>query len=289
MGIAVQSLNQQYQVYRQVIGQVLKDSEKLPSLPSVTLKIRRAISSENTTIEQLAELISKDAALSTLLLKAASSPIYRRAVTPKTLPEVIGLLGFSSVNSLVMLHSVRSVMVLRSPSVKKLFAQTWRRLVVKMSVAGFLAKQLKSVSVDEAQMASMLTEVGALAVLSALLELDAAPDSDTYVSLCRNYSKSLGSILLQKWNVDQQYIDVAKRCGDWADTDGVSVGLLDVVNLSIYYAVKFTNKSASLPAIGELAVYKKLLPEQRRCKHPDWLDVIFDNKADIQALVESFR
>ena len=117
----MQELNHQYQVYRQVIGQVLKDTEKLPSLPSITFKIRRAISAENTTIEQLAELVSKDAALSTLLLKAASSPVYRRAITPKTLQEVIGLLGYSSVNSLVMLHSVRSIVVMSSPSLKKLF------------------------------------------------------------------------------------------------------------------------------------------------------------------------
>jgi len=74
-----------YDVYRRVIYRVLNDTESLPSLPSTTLKIRQAMGEQQTTAESLAKLITKDPALSALLLKSASSPIYKRPVAPNTL------------------------------------------------------------------------------------------------------------------------------------------------------------------------------------------------------------
>ena len=40
--------NQNYNIYSIVINQVLRDQEQLPSLPSLTLKIRTAISDPST-------------------------------------------------------------------------------------------------------------------------------------------------------------------------------------------------------------------------------------------------
>src|SRR5690554_7402073 len=121
----------QYAVYRTVIKHVLSDSERLPSLPTITLRVRKALSEPNTDAQSLAQLIGKDPALSALLMKSASSPFYRRAVAPKTLTEVIALLGFANVNNMVMIHSMRNLFVLRSSVMKTLFRHSWQRLVIK--------------------------------------------------------------------------------------------------------------------------------------------------------------
>ena len=156
--------NVQYAVYRRVISRVLNDSECLPSLPSITLKIRQAMGQENITAESLAKIITKDPALSALLLKSASSPIYRRAVIPNTLVEVISMLGFASISNLVMLHSMRSVFSMSSRQAKTLFANTWRRLVVKLALAMFIVKRIRFNAGEHAQMVALLSEVGSLAV-----------------------------------------------------------------------------------------------------------------------------
>lgn len=281
--------SEQYAVYRTVIKHVLSDSERLPSLPTITLKIRKAVNESNTTAASLAQLVGKDPALSALLIKSASCPLFRRPVAPKTLTDVVSLLGFEAVQSLVMLHSVRSLFVLRSSTMKKLLNHTWQRLILKTSLASFLAQRLDYRPMDEAQMATLLTEVGSLAVLSALIESNQAPDPEDYFQLCRHYSKSLGSVLLNKWNVDQGFVTVMKQSGDWSQTAGEDIALIDIVNLSIYNTVLLTNKNANLPPLESLAAFDKLQESDRRCSKPNRLALVTENMSEIQAIVNTFR
>lgn len=58
-----QSQNPNYNIYSIVISQVMRDQEQLPSLPSLTLKIRTAIADPNASGDSLAELISIDPSL----------------------------------------------------------------------------------------------------------------------------------------------------------------------------------------------------------------------------------
>lgn len=281
--------SEQYAVYRTVIKHVLSDSERLPSLPTITLKIRKAVGESNTTAASLAQLVGKDPALSALLIKSASCPLFRRPVAPKTLTEVVALLGFEAVQSLVMLHSVRSLFVLRSSTMKKLLNHTWQRLILKTSLASFLAQQLDYRPMDEAQMATLLTEVGSLAVLSALIESNHAPAPETYFQLCRHYSKSLGSVLLNKWNVDQSFVTVLKQSGDWSQTSGDTIALIDIVNLSVYNTVLLTNKNANLPPLESLAAFAKLPESDRRCSKPNRLALVTENMEEIQTIVNTFK
>lgn len=281
--------SEQYAVYRTVIKHVLSDSERLPSLPAITLKIRTALSAPHSDAQLLAQLIGKDPALSALLIKSASSPLYHRSVAPKTLSEVIALLGLANVNRLVMVHSVRSLFVLRSPGMKKLFNHSWQRLVIKTSLASFFAQRLHYHPKDEAQIATLLTEVGSLAVLSALAETHEAPERETYFLLCRHYSKSLGCVLLNKWNVDNSYVTVLKQCGNWQHSPGEGIGLIDIVNLSIYYAVLLTTKSNNLPPLNSIAAFHKLSDENQRCTEPNWLALVVENKKEILEIVNTFK
>lgn len=282
------SPSRDYAVYRQVINRVLTDTERLPSLPSITLKIRQAMGETNTTADSLSRIITKDPALSALLLKSASSPVYRRAIAPNSLVDVISLLGFATVSNLVMLHSMRSVFTMSSRQAKTLFAQTWRRLMVKLALSVFIAKRLRFTPVEHPQMVALLSEVGSLAVLSALIEQPQIPDENTYFQLCRSYSKSLGGILLHKWNIDAVFIKTVKNIGNWEINDGETLTLMDIMNLSIYYTVMMTNSHPKLPELTTLPAFYKLPKHMRVCTKNNWLDWIYDNKKEIQEIVASF-
>lgn len=278
----------QYSVYRTVIQRVLDDKEHLPSLPAISLKIRQALSDPNTTHESLANVISKDPALCALLMKTASSPLYRTREQPQTVRDVIALLGMESVANLAMVHSVRSVFLLRNPLLKKLFNHTWKRLAVKASFASLIAQKIGYRPTDKAMMAALLTEVGSLSVLSAVQELKDPPDADTYFLLCRHYSKSLGSILLNKWNLDKEFVEVIKQAGDWEADHGEEVQLIDVVNLALYNTILHTPKAKTPPAIKRLHAYNKLKPPYNMLKKPGLLALVADNREELQAMVKSF-
>lgn len=247
-----------YAVYRVVIEEVLAGQEQMPSLPTITLKIRQAVSDPDITHKKIADLISHDPSLSALLLKNASSPLFRTAVKPTSLEAVISLLGLGTVDQLVMMHSVKSLFVMHSPVLKKLFKLSWRRQVLKSAISQFLAQRLGHEAANEAMIASLLSEIGTLATLSAFKDNRLVPDVPTYCRLCREYSKSLGIVLLKKWGVSEYYTDVVRRSGCWEATCEGELDLVDVINLALFHTVQMLKSRNTLPAIETLALYPKL-------------------------------
>ena len=95
-----------YSIYRQVLSQLMSGEEQLPSLPTITLSIRRALARQEVSLAELSTLISKDPALSALLMKYASSALLRQQRPPKSMLDVLNMLGLAQVERITMLHSI---------------------------------------------------------------------------------------------------------------------------------------------------------------------------------------
>ncbi|MBC9248961.1 hydrolase [Pseudomonas alcaligenes] len=267
----------------------MNGEEQLPSLPMLTLDIRRALASDEVRLPVLVRLIERDPALSALLMKHASCAIYRHPVPPKTLQDVINLLGMAEVDRITMVHSIKSLFTLHSPAHKRLFMELWERLILKASTCAMLARLLGHVAPEHALLASLLSEVGTLAVLSAFKGEAQIPAGDLYYKLCREYSKSLGVIVLKKWAVDDEYIGVIRAAGNWGSSEGRELGLIDLVNLALFHAVRERNASAELPPLYELAAYHKLLPPLNFIGDNGELELVVSHRADIHAIAATLR
>lgn len=278
-----------YSIYRRVVSQLMQGQEQLPSLPTITLDIRRALSDERMTVPALVRLVSRDPALSAILMKHASCALYRHALVPKTLHEVITLLGMAEVDRITMVHSIRSLFTLHSAAHKRLFVEVWERLVLKASTSAMLARLLGHVAPEHALLASLLSEVGTLAVLSAFKGEATIPSGELYYKLCREYSKSLGVIVLKKWAVDDEYIGVIRNAGNWSLSESRELGLIDLVNLALFHAIKEQNPQADLPMLVELAAYQKLLPPLNFVSANGELELVINHQADIYAIAATLR
>lgn len=277
-----------YSIYSTVINQVLHDQEQLPSLPSLTLKIRTALSDPNIDNQGLADLISMDPSLCAILMKFASSPLYRTQVQAQSVNEIIALLGLQEVDRLVMLHSVKSLFTIRHPQLNKLFKLSWQRLVVKAAISAFLAKHLGYRPAGQAMMAALLSEIGTLAVLSAFREIEYKPSTEVFFDLCKEYSKSLGLILLKKWNLQDDYVQVLRNIGNWQLSIAGKLDLLDIQNLGLYHSIRLLNRNAELPPLDELAAYKKLDHAHQHISSNQQLTMVSLHQKEILALAQSF-
>jgi len=267
----------------------MQGEEQLPSLPTITLDIRRALGDPNISRNTLVRLISRDPALSALLMKHASSALYRHTLPPKTLHEVISMLGMAEVDRITMVHSIKSLFTLYSPGHKRLFVEAWERLIIKASISAMLARLLGHVTAEHALLASLLSEVGTLAVLSAFRSERVTPSNELYSKLCQEYSKSLGIIVLKKWSVHNEYIEIIRNAGNWQCSPGHSLQLLDLVNLTLYHAIKEHTPTAELPSLQELAAYQKLMPPQDFIGENGELSLVISHRADIQAIAQTLR
>lgn len=272
-----------YAVYREVIAQLMKGNEQLPSLPSITLEIRRALARPDVSFVSLSKILAKDPSLSAMLLKYASSPHFLHPPL-NSLLDVIRVLGLAQVERITMVHSVTSLFTMHSAYHKRLFVEAWHRVVLKASVSCFLARHIPLVAEDQVLLASLLSEIGTLGVLSAFKDREHPPPEDMYVSLCREYSKSLGVIMMKKWQVDEEFIQVIRRVGDWSVSVGQGVDLVDLVNLGLFHALKLKKAGRDLPPLTDLAAYQKLdapfnLLDQHEC-----LSLVMQHTAEIRAL-----
>jgi hypothetical protein len=106
----------------------------------------------------------------------------------------------------------------------------------------------------------------------------------TYLKLCRQYSKSLGLIILKKWNLGGQYSEVIEKSGVW--TSGTSNSytpheLTDIVNLALYHGVALFRPNNTLPDLDSLDMYKKLPAALKHCNEKGLLRLVTDHTTDI--------
>jgi HD-like signal output (HDOD) protein len=288
-GVAVSTGTSDYAIYRQVVTQLMSGEEQLPSLPAITLEIRRALSDPEVSLAQLNRLISRDPAPSAILMKYASSALLRTQVPPKSLFDVLRILGIAQIDRITMVHSVKSLFTLHSPAHKKLFLEAWERLVLKASSSAFLARLVGHVPPDQALLASLLSEVGTLAVLSAFKNAAEIPSAELYYKLCREYSKSLGVIVLKKWAVDDAYIKVIRHAGEWQYQEHAELGLVDLINLSLFHAIKQVGRTSDLPPLTELAAFAKLPAPLDFISDNGELTVLVSHRVEIEAIAATLR
>ncbi|MGH1486191.1 MAG: HDOD domain-containing protein [Cellvibrionaceae bacterium] len=278
-----------YSVYKTVVQKLINDEEQLPSLPSITLKIRQAIANPNSDHAVIGKLIQLDPSLSTLLLKHATSPIYKRPVPPKTIDGVLAMIGLPTLESLVMAHSIKSLFVMKSPELKKLFRLSWERMILKAAISLFIAKKLGFRPAEEVMTASILSEVGTLAVLSAFNSDLQIPNQKIYFQLCKRYSKSLSTILLSKWGLEKYLIQLTQFSGQWDCNKSRQLMMVDIINLAIYSTVQHQSPKNDLPAIETLSSYKKLPPSLNTLSPSKELVIIQSNLETIDNIIASIR
>jgi HD-like signal output (HDOD) protein len=277
---------QYFEVYKSLVQKVIENDELLPSLPSVTLKIRQKLSEPDCNNNDVAEIIQLDPSLSALLLKYSSSPIYKRPVPPKTIQAVIAMLGKPVLENIVLSHSIKSLFILKDPQLKKLFQLSWERIIFKAATSQLLGQKIGYKPAEEAMKISLMTEIGTLALLSAVSDCEVIPSKENYIQLCRQYSKALTKLILKKWGIDNKIIKISHYCGKWEINTGEKFTILDVVNLAIYSTVQYKEADNDLPDIENISSYKKLSPLFKSLTPSKQLILVQENFEDIQEIIK---
>ena len=276
-------------VFRAVLEDIKENSEHLPSIPSVCLRVRKALSNPNTNVNELVKLISRDPALSSFLIKAGASPAYYTSQPNPSLEQVIRLLGFETINNLTMLHSVKSLFFNQHARLKPLCNYTWRMLAIKAGIATLIAKKAKFQPVDHAMLGAIYTELGALAILSALRSVKVIPDLPSFIVMSRSYGISISTLILKKWRTDAEFIQSVKHLGDWRFSEADQLALTDVVNLAHFHGQALLSRGHyKLPELYDVSAYYKLPKDLAHLNPQGLLTEIVDDKVTLARLANTF-
>jgi diguanylate cyclase (GGDEF)-like protein len=143
-----------------LLTRILADPQ-LPSLPALALQVLETAARPDCTVAEVTELISRDPALCGKVLKAVNSALYNLPHAVSSVSRAVGLLGLTSVRSLVLALSLSAVRV-RGVG-QSAVQEFWRSSVVGAVVALETALHLRRPFPEDDFVAGLLRDLGVLA------------------------------------------------------------------------------------------------------------------------------
>lgn len=189
---------------------LLTSSADLPSLPAVVVRIIEASRDPEISLADIAEILRVDTALTAKLLKIANSPIYARPQSVSTLRDALSLLGLNASITIALSFSLVSSLS-SNTSQSYNYDDYWRRSILSATIARQIGITLGKNNLEELFLASLLQDIGILAIDSVHLD-DALEDCDkNHFSRIRCEKNrwgvdhsDIGAWLLKSWNFPEK-------------------------------------------------------------------------------------
>jgi len=145
----------------EVVDRLLADVSDLPSIPAVALEIVRLTEDESCTIERFAEVLSRDPALASKVLRFANSSLYGLHTPASNLQSATMTLGTRAVKLMALSFSLASSLP-SAPTGAFDRRQYWRRSLFCAVAARSLAERAGSPLTEEAFLCGLLSRIGQL-------------------------------------------------------------------------------------------------------------------------------
>jgi len=205
---------------------VLSHCRNLPSPPAIALRIIELAQQPDADLGATADVIAKDSALSSRMLRIANSPLYANRRQVATLGQALTLLGLNATLSLALGFSLSRTM--QGPHDRDEHQILWRRSALAALAARLLGEQAGLAQLEELMLAGLLQDIGALALLQVRPDdyralLRAAGDPDERLRLERETlggdHGEIGAWLACRWNLPP-YLQQAIRASESQVDDG---------------------------------------------------------------------
>ncbi|TCS39796.1 HDOD domain-containing protein [Reinekea marinisedimentorum] len=221
-------------VSNDIIQALKNDQLTLPSLPEVALQVRDIAEQEDSTVAQLTQVISRDAALSARIIRVVNSPLLRAAQDVKGLPMAVSRLGINYTSNLAIGLAMEQMFQATSEMIEKRMRSLWQLTGQISSWASVIAAHTKLMPTDEAMLAGLIHRIGALPILTYAEERDdLIQDNITLGKIIDRLHGPLGTAILEKWEFSEGLAAVPKlyRKTDREILEPDCAGLITIANL----------------------------------------------------------
>lgn len=241
--------------------ELAQKSSRLFSLPDIYLRLTKLLKDDNASVDQMAELIALDAALSGRLLKIANSSFYNFPTQIETIPRAITLIGSNELSNLVLATSVASSFK-GIPEELIDMDSFWRHNVDTGLVARHLGKTAKLKDVERLFVMGLLHNIGKLIVLSAKPDLAKEAlsleqnqlHSERELSVMGFTFADCGAELMKVWQLPQALIETV-RCQhqpQQAEIDPAAAAILHISSRAASWMEQETKDTEAVDYIQQI-------------------------------------
>jgi HD-like signal output (HDOD) protein len=180
----------------------------LPTLPDMAIKIQNLIDDPNVSADKVVNLLSSDPAISMYIIKAANTAALSNITPVSNLRNAISRLGYRMLRSIVMNVTMTKLFQARSPLVNQQLKALWKHSREVAAISYVLAQQQRHLKPDQAMLAGLVHDIGALPLYLYADRYHAHLEQTTLEGLIHKFSTVIGTKLLQSWNFPDELIDV---------------------------------------------------------------------------------
>lgn len=259
---------------------------KIPSFPDIALKLRKAIQ-QDCGIADIVKIVNMDPVISAKLIQVVNSPIYRSLNPISNCLDAINRLGLTTTRNLVTSFSMNNLINSENSLTKQLIQHNWLQSIRVSSISYTLAQLTRKVDPDEALLAGLLHNIGALPILTFADSLPKGSYQQADLELCiHEIHGQIGSVILDKWEFPDDLKQIPLLSTDWFTNTTGDLGLTDIVVLAKYHNFLASQGNTELPLLVTLPAFQKL--ENQPLTPEMSLQILHDAKQQIAETMSFF-
>ena len=148
-------------------NEIIKKSERLPTLPGIAFKLIEEVRKENPQLNEIVSLISSDPPLSAEILKCVNSPLYDLNTQVRSVEHAVNLLGLDTIKNLALSFSLVKGFQQEEPFSFD-YESFWKDSLVSAHSAKLIAGCVKPDVSEDAFSLGLMHNLGILALALAL-------------------------------------------------------------------------------------------------------------------------
>ncbi|PAV26013.1 cyclic nucleotide-binding protein [Tamilnaduibacter salinus] len=233
---------------------------RLPSVPDVAFKVRRATERENATADDMAQVVSADPSIAAKLIRACNSALYRGVSETRTVREAVVRLGTRTTRQLVTMFAMREVFRAEHKQLQEQMDELWHHSREVAALCWVLADAATRLDPEEAMLAGLLHDIGMIPVyVFADQQAHLAGDLTEVAHVVDALRADVGAAVLENWSFPEAFVRAARHAENWEyEAAEEEPQLADVVIVAQLHAMIHGQRNEGLPHFSEVPAYRRL-------------------------------
>jgi len=202
----------------------------LPTLPEVALRIRDSVEREDTSADQIAEMVTTDTALSARLLQVANSPLYRGRMVIDSVQMAVTRLGTKLIRTLITSLAMKQIFQATSDTMDHQLHAEWEHSVQIAAMSRAISKQVPHLQAEQAMLAGLVHNIGALPILAMAENYPELVDNENKLrEIMDSAGPIIGKTILSEWGFPENMCKIPKNYQKLNYDGGAEADYVDLV------------------------------------------------------------
>ena len=235
---------------------------KLPSLPDIAIKVKKALHSPNASADNMARIVSADPAMVARLISAANGPLNRGVDPIASIQAAIVRLGMNTCKELVTSFAIKQLFKTKSKMLNQRMHELYDHSVDIASISFALSKQSGKLSPDHMLLAGLLHEIGVIPILSYIEDTGLVVEDEAELERIINSLRgAVGSMVIRHWGLSGDLFAVVEEFENWQRDEEGEIDTCDMIIIAQIYRRLKHHQIDGLPRIDQVPAFKKLYPD----------------------------